>query len=58
MSVVVPLRQEFAAATSIVTYGRIPMFQPDNRNGCEKYDDSDDDECFLGVDKEWNAVYI
>ena len=34
------------------------MFQPDNRNGCEKYDDSDDDECFLGVDKEWNAVYI
>ena len=26
-------------------------FQPDNRNGCEKYIDSDDDEWFLGFGK-------
>ena len=47
---------EFDAATSIATNGRIPIsedlrvasgkekFQPDNRNGYEKYNDSDDDE--------------
>ena len=46
----------FGAATSITTNGRIPIseglqaasgkgkFQPDNRNGCEKYNDSDDNE--------------
>ena len=54
---------EFDATTSITPNGRIPIsegllaasgkmkFQPDNRNGCEKYKDSDDDEWFLGSDK-------
>ena len=53
----------FDAAISIVTNRRIPIseglqaasgkakFQPDNRNGCEKYNHSDDDEWFLGFDK-------
>ena len=47
---------EFDAAASITPNGRIPIsegiqaasgkgkFQPDNRNGCEKYNDGDDDE--------------
>ena len=47
---------ELHPATSIATNGRIPIseneqtasgnrkFQPDNRNGCEKYDGSDDDK--------------
>ena len=47
---------EFDTTTSIATNGRVPVseglhvasgkgkFQPDNRNGCEKYNDSDDDE--------------
>ena len=54
---------EFDAATSTTTNARIPIseglqascgkgkFQPDNRNGCEKDDDSDDDEWFLGFDE-------
>ena len=45
---------EFDAATSIATNGRFPVsdgvktasgkgkFQPENRNSCEKYNDSDD----------------
>ena len=33
-------------------------FQPDNRNGCEKYNDSDDDEWFLGFDEKVKDVYI
>ena len=53
----------FDAATSIATNGRIPIsedpqiasgkgkFQPDNRNGYEKYNDNDDDEWFLGLTK-------
>ena len=61
---------EFDAATSINTNGRIPIseglqaasgkgkFQPDNRNGCEKYNDSDDDEWFLGFDEKVKDVYI
>ena len=51
---------EFDAATSIATNGRIPIseglqaasgkvkFQPDNRNGCEKYNNCDGNEWFLG----------
>ena len=54
---------EFDTATGIATNGRIPIseglqvvsgkgkFQPDNRNGCEKYNDSDDNEWFLSFDK-------
>ena len=46
---------EFDVATSIAINGRIPIseglqassgkgkFQPDNRNGCENYNDSDDE---------------
>ena len=49
---------EFEAAASITTNGRIPIseglqaasgkgkFQPDNRKGCEKYNDCDDNEWF------------
>ena len=52
---------ELDAATSITTNGRIPIseglqassgkrkFQSDNRNGCEKYNDSDDDESGLRI---------
>ena len=52
---------EFDAATSITTNERIPIseglqassgkrkFQSDNRNGCEKYNDSDDDESGLRI---------
>ena len=63
---------EFDAATSITTNGRIPIseglhaasgkgkFQCDNRNGCEKYNESDDDTWFLGFDEKrkdmWNTV--
>ena len=32
-------------------------FQPDNRNGSEKYNDSDDDEWFLGFDEKGKDVY-
>ena len=33
-------------------------FQPDNRNGFEKYNDSDDNEWFLGFDKKGKDVYM
>ena len=61
---------EFHAVSSISTTERIPIsgglqiasgkvkFQPDNRNGCEKYNDSDDDEWFLGFNEKGNDVYI
>ena len=61
---------EFDAAASITPNGRIPIsegiqaasgkgkFQPDNRNGCEKYNDSDDDEWFLGFDEKGKGVYM
>ena len=61
---------EFDAATSITTNGTILIseglqaasgkgkFQPDNRNGCEKYNDSDDDEWFLGFDEKGKGVYM
>ena len=61
---------EFDAATRIPTKGRISIseglqaasgkgkFQPDNRNGCEKYNDSEEDEWFLGFDKKGNDVYM
>ena len=60
---------EFDAATSIATNGRIPIsglqaasgkgkFHPDKGNGCEKYDDSDDDEWFLGFDEKGNDEYM
>ena len=57
------LQLEFDAATSIATNGRFPIseglqavsgkrkFQPDKRHGCEKYNDSDNDEWFLGSDE-------
>ena len=60
---------EFNAATSIATNGRIPIsglqaasgkgkFHPDKGNDCEKYDDSDDDEWFLGFDEKGNDEYM
>ena len=60
--------EEFNATTSIATNGRIPIseslqaasvnekFQQHNRNACEKYNDSDDDEWFLGVDKKGMCI--
>ena len=60
---------EFDTATSIATNGRISIseglqadsgkgkFQPDNRNGCEKYKDSEDNEWFLGFDEKGNDAY-
>ena len=64
------LQLEFDATTSITTNGRIPIseglqatsgkgtFQSDNRNGCEKHNDSDDDEWFLGFDEKGKDVYL
>ena len=64
------LQLVFHAATSIATNGRITVsealqaasgkgkFQPNNRNGCEKYNDSHDDEWFLGFDEKRNDVYM
>ena len=61
---------EFDAATSIATHGRISIseglqaassegkLQPDNRNGCERYNNSDDNECFLGFNKKGNDLYM
>ena len=61
---------EFDAATTITTNRRIPIseslqaasgkgkFQPGNRNGCEKYNDSDDDKWFLGFDKKGKDMYM
>ena len=60
---------EFDAATSITTDRRISIsdglqaasgkgkFQPDSRNGCEKYNDSDD-EWFLGFDEKGKDIYM
>ena len=57
-------------ANSIDTNGRIPIsdglqaasgkgkFLPDNGNACEKYNDSDDNEWFLGFDEKGNDVYM
>ena len=33
-------------------------FQLDNKNGCEKYNRSDDIEWFLGSDKKGNDLYM
>ena len=61
---------EFHAASSIAITGTIPIseglqvasdkenFQQDNRNGCEKYNDSDDDEWFLEFDENGNDLYM
>ena len=61
---------EFGSATGIATNGRIPIseglqaasgkgkFQLDDRNGCEKNNDSDKDEWFLGFDEKGNGVYM
>ena len=61
---------EFDAATNITTNGRIPIseslqaasgktkFQPDNRSGCKKYNDSDDNEWFLGFDEREKDMYM
>ena len=38
-------------------YGK-GKFQPDNRNGCEKYNDSDDDEWFLGFDEKGRDMHM
>ena len=55
-------QMDFEAATSIAINGRLHIseglqtasgkekFQPDNRKGCEKCNDSNDDEWFLGFD--------
>ena len=34
------------------------MFQPDYRNGCEKYDESDDNERFLRLDGKGTDMYM
>ena len=59
---------EFDAATSITTNGRFPISEGlqaasgkrkpllCKRNGCEKYNDSDDDEWFLGFDEKGKDV--
>ena len=64
------LQLEFDAATSIATNGRFPIseglqavsgkrkVQPDKRHGCEKYNDSDNDEWFLGSDEKGNDAYM
>ena len=61
---------EFNTAFRIATTGRIPIseglqaafskgkFQPDNRNGCDKYNGSDSDEWFLGFNEKGNDVYM
>ena len=61
---------ESDTATNITTNGRIPIseglqdasgkgkFQPGNRNDCEKYNDSDGDEWFLGFDQKRKGVYM
>ena len=61
---------EFDAATNVTTNGRIPVseglqaasdkgkFQPDIKNGCEKYNDSDNDEWFLGLAEKGKDVYM
>ena len=57
---------EFDAATSITTNGRIPILEglqaasgkPNIRNGCEKYNNSDDDEWFLVFDEKRKDVYM
>ena len=61
---------EFDTATSITTNARIPIseglqvacgkekFQSDNRNGCEKYNDIDVHECFLGFDEKGKDMYM
>ena len=61
---------QFDAATSNATNGRIPIseglqaasgkgkFLPDNGNGCWKYNDSDEDEWFLGFNKKGNDVHM
>ena len=58
------------AATRITTNRRIPTsegvqaasgegkFQPDNLNDCEKYNDSDDDEWFLGFDEKEKDMHM
>ena len=60
---------EFDTATSSTTNRRIPIseglqaisgkekFQLDNRNGCEKYNDSDGNELFLGFDEKEKDVH-
>ena len=57
-------------ATGITTNRRIPTsegvqpasgegkFQPDNLNGCEKYNDSDDNEWFLGFDEKEKDMHM
>ena len=64
------LQLEFDTATSITTNGRISIseglqavsgkgkFQSDNRNVCEKYNDSDDNEWLLGSDEKGKDVYM
>ena len=61
---------EFDAVTSITTNGRILIseglqaasgkgkFQSDNKNGCEKYNDSDGNEWFLGFHEKGKDVYM
>ena len=61
---------EFDAAASTATNRRILIleglqtasgkgkFQPDNRNGCEKYSYGDDNEWFLRCKEKGNNVYM
>ena len=61
---------EIDAVTSFVNKGRTPVpdslqaasgkrkFQPDNRHGYEKYNDSNGDESFLGFDEKGSNVYM
>ena len=70
MSVVAPLSSSLTLHYCITTNGRIPVserlqaasgkrkFQPNNRNGCEKCNDSNDDEWFLGFDEKGKDIYM
>ena len=61
---------EFEIAISSDTNRKIPIsedlqaasgkekFQPDKRNGCEKYNESDDHLRFIGLNQKGNDVYI
>ena len=61
---------DFYSATSIATNGKNLIsegvkatfgkgkFQPDNRNVCKKYNDSDEDEWLLGFEEKGSDVYM
>ena len=70
MSVVAPVSSSLTLHYCITTNGRIPVserlqaasgkrkFHPNDRNGCEKCNDSNDDEWFLGFDEKGKDMYM